>query len=302
MELRNLEIFCDVVSRRSFSKAAAARDVTQSAASQAVKTLETYLGIELLDRSTRPFHLTPAGEVYFDGCRDVLERLRRVEDRVRKCDGQVSGHVRVAAIFSTGLLQMNHYVRQLRERFPQVEIAIDYCQPDAVYSRLRRDEADVGLVSYPRGNGDLEVIPWQNQPMVLVMAPDHRLAQAEQVRLSDIQGEPFVHFTSDLRIRREIERGLRRAGIDVETVYEFDSVEHVKRAIEIRSGISILPLVTVEREVQFGTLSVSEMADAQWFRPLGVVHKRDRALTSAAAEFVNLLMRDKDAAPPEGGG
>ena len=68
MHLRNVEIFCDVVVRRSFSKAADAHNVSQSSASQAVHMLEKRLGSRLIDRSKRPFELTPAGQVYFDGC------------------------------------------------------------------------------------------------------------------------------------------------------------------------------------------------------------------------------------------
>ncbi|HXY36038.1 MAG TPA: LysR family transcriptional regulator, partial [Planctomycetaceae bacterium] len=71
MHLRNVEIFCDVVAHGSFSKAAIENQVSQSSASQAVHMLEKRLGCRLIDRSKRPFELTAAGQIYYDGCRKI---------------------------------------------------------------------------------------------------------------------------------------------------------------------------------------------------------------------------------------
>ena len=81
MHLRNIEIFCDVAAKRSFSKGAEAHSVAQSSASQTVHMLEERLGTRLIDRSKRPLELTPAGEIYYNGCRKLLESVRRLEDR-----------------------------------------------------------------------------------------------------------------------------------------------------------------------------------------------------------------------------
>ena len=82
MLLRNAELFCDVVACRSFSKAATLREISQPAVSQSLHQLEEYLGTTLIDRSKRPFELTAAGEIYYDGCRRLIDQFRRVEDAV----------------------------------------------------------------------------------------------------------------------------------------------------------------------------------------------------------------------------
>ena len=73
MPLRTVELFCDVVALRSFSKAAVERAVTQSSVSQSISLLEKRLGVQLIDRGKRPFELTPAGAVYHEECRSLLE-------------------------------------------------------------------------------------------------------------------------------------------------------------------------------------------------------------------------------------
>ena len=75
MHVKSLKIFCDVVERRSFSRAADENGMSQSSASQLVQALERRLGVQLLDRSTRPFGLTPEGERFYDGCRDLVRRF-----------------------------------------------------------------------------------------------------------------------------------------------------------------------------------------------------------------------------------
>jgi DNA-binding transcriptional LysR family regulator len=292
MHLRNVEIFCDTVALRSFSKAAEARGISQPAASQAVQQLEEHLDVTLIDRSQRPLELTPAGRVYYDGCRRLLEQYREIEDRVQQFNGKVTGRVRVAAIYSVGLLQMSAYVDEFAERYPDVELKVDYLHPDEVYSQVRSDEAELGIVSFPRDGGDIGCIPWQDQEMVLVVPPRHALASRTRVKFSDLEGEDFVGFTSDLTIRRETDRLLKKHKVSVTVVHQFDNVENIKRAVEIGAGVSILPLATVRREVETGLLHAIPFRDIQFARPLGIIHKRHKHLSTAAEKFVELLHED----------
>ena len=83
MQVESLKVFCDVARCRSFSQAAGLNDVTQSAVSQVVSQLEKRLGVQLIDRSTRPLQLTAAGQMYYDGCKVLLEQYLELEASVR---------------------------------------------------------------------------------------------------------------------------------------------------------------------------------------------------------------------------
>lgn len=304
MHLRNVEIFCEVVSLRSFSKAAEVHHVSQSSASQAVHQLEKRLEMQLIDRSKRPFELTAAGKIYYEGCRELLEGFRRIEDQVRKAKDRVTGRVRVAAIYSVGLLQMDAYVKQFEERFPEAELQLEYLHPEEVYDRVTQDAADIGLVSFPKDGGEIGCIPWLEQEMVLVVPPVHRLAGEDWAQASEMNGEKFVGFTTELTIRRQIDRWLRQAKVSVQVVHEFDNVENIKRAVEIGAGIALLPLPTVRREWESGSLWVVKLSldhhipdRPLWSRPLGIVHKRHKTLSTAANKFVELLHEEPDLLP-----
>lgn len=297
MHLRDVEIFCDVVALRSFSKAAEQHHVSQSLASQAVHQLERRLEATLLDRSKRPFELTGAGQVYYEGCRQLLDGFRAIEDRVRQMQNKVVGRVRVAAIYSVGLLQMDAYVKQFEQRYPDASLQVEYLHPDEVYERVLDDTADLGLVSFPRDGGEIRSIPWQDQAMVLVVPPSHPLAGRGSVPVQDLSGECYVAFTSDLTIRKQIDRWLKKARVAVNVVHEFDNIENIKRAVEIGSGVALLPDATVRREVESGSLKALGLSDAAWSRPLGIVHRRHKALSSVAARFVELLHEKPETFP-----
>jgi DNA-binding transcriptional LysR family regulator len=294
MHLRNVEIFCDVVSHGSFSKAAEAHEVSQSSASQAVNMLERRLGCKLIDRSKRPFELTPAGQIYYDGCRKILESFRHVEDRVQQMRNKVIGRVRMAAIYSVGLLQMDAYAKRYKALYPDVVLELEYLHPDAVYSRVLNDEADLGIVSFPRVGGEIASIAWQNQEMVLVVPPGHRHAagphfEEPSIPVQALDGETFVGFTSELTIRKQIDRWFKQERISVDLVHVFDNVENIKRAVEIGSGVALLPAPTVRREVEAGQLHAVHVEGVAWQRPLGIVHRRNRTLTNPARKLVELL-------------
>jgi len=292
MNLRNTEIFCDIATHRSFSKAAAHRQISQPAVSQALQQLEDDIGVMLIDRSKRPIELTAAGTFYFERCQKWLLDYRAIEDAVHQYSGRVVGKVRVSAIYSVGLLQMSSYVNRLHEEYPDVELHLDYGHPDAIYRRLQRDEVDLGIVSFPRDGGEIGCIRWLDQEMVVVVAAGHQWAQREQISIHELDGIDFVAFTAELTIRRKVEKLLKNSNVTVDVTHQFDNVETIKRAVEIDLGVSILPLPTLRREIEIGALHALPFSDAKFVRPLGIVHKRHKHLSRAAEKFVELLHED----------
>lgn len=293
VQFRDLEIFCEVATLRSFSKAAKAHNISQPAVSETVKALEDRLGVSLIIRK-RPLELTPAGAIYFEGCRGILDEFRQLEARVLAHGGQVVGPVRVSSIYSVGLLQMDSYVKQFEHLYPDAALELRYLHPDQVLKRVLDDDADVGLISFPPRRPDVVCIPWQEQPVVVVVSPSHRLAARASIRASELDGETIVAFTPELQMRTEIDRWLKQAGVSVDIAHEFDNIENIKRAVEIGSGIALLPLPTVRRELEIKSLIAIPVEDVQWTRQLTIIHKRQKTLTMAVQKFLELLQ-----APPE---
>jgi DNA-binding transcriptional LysR family regulator len=294
MQFESLKVFCDVARQRSFSRAAAANDLTQSAASQIVLQLEKRLGVKLVDRSTRPLQLTREGHVYYDGCRQLVERYLELEAEVRSLPTEIAPSVQVAAIYSVGLGDMSHYVQRFAEQYPGVEVHIEYLHPDRVYERVLDGAADFGLVSFPRKSRELAAMRWRDEEMVLACPPTHRIARQRTFRPAQLAGEKFVGFDKELVIRREVDRYLREHGIDVQIVHEFDNVENIKKAIEVGAGVALLPLPTLGREIADGTLVAVPPSGGRFVRPLGMIRRRNYPLGTYAKRFADVLKHEPD--------
>jgi len=292
MQLKSLKIFCDIVRRRSFSRAANENGISQSSASQAVHQLENHLGVQLLDRSKRPFVLTAAGEHYYEGCRQVVRRLANLEAGVRDFHDEYAGRLTVASIYSAGLAHMSAFMRRFSAKYPAAQVRLEYLHPDRVYEAVEEGDVNLGLVSYPEESRTLQAMPWRQEPMAIVCHPQHRLAKKQSVPWGALSGESFVAFESGLRIRAEIDRALMVHKIDVNIALEFDNVETMKRAIEIDEGISILPKPTVAGEIAAGRLAQVHFAVDAIERPLGIIFRRDRPPDTAGQQFVKLLQED----------
>ena len=301
MNLKSLKVFCDIVSRRSFSKAAADNGLSQSSASQVVGQLEAHLGVRLIDRSTRPPAATREGQIFYEGCRKILTAYEALEDQVRTLHDEVAGRVRVAAIYSVGLHHMSRYVQDFMSRHPKANVRLEYLHPDRVLESVEQGQADIGIVSYPRSTRTLEAEPWREEPMVLVCAPGNPFAGRVQVALGELHGQRMVAFDSDLVIRHELDRALAAASAEPAIVMEFDNIETIKRAVEIDAGVALLPEPTVGRELAAGTLAAVRLAGDELIRPLGIIHARGKPLPPTAERFVELLRghaRDIEADTP----
>ena len=298
MHVKSLKVFCDVVGRRSFSRAADENGISQSGASQMVHHLEEHLGVKLIDRSKRPFVLTPEGEAYYEGCRKLVQRYYALEEEVKTLHEEVAGRVTVASIYSVGLSHMNKIVQEFMTLHPRANVRLQYQHPREVYEHVENDQVDLGLVSYPKSSRTIKAIRWREEPMVLVCSPQHRLAKQSSVRLEDLHGVAMVSFDADLEIRREIDRALTSARVEVNVVMEFDNIETIKRAIEIDTGVSLLPRPTVEREVAAGTLAAIPVAGVELVRPVGIVVRRGKELGKTARRFMQLLQAETTASSP----
>jgi DNA-binding transcriptional LysR family regulator len=277
------------VQHQSFSRGAAANDVSQSAATQSVHRMEKHFGVQLVDRTKRPFVLTPEGQACYEGFREVLELYDAVEARVRSLRMEITGVVRLAAIYSVGLHDMSRCMQEFMRRYPKAKVRLEYQHPSRVYEAVLNSEVDLGIISYPTPTPELSVVPLRSERMVVVCNPSHPLAKHEAVTAEHLDGEDFVGFDRDLSIRKEVDRFLRQRSVNIHVVMEFDNIETIKQAVQIGAGVSILPEPTVRREAEAGTLAAIRLIAPELKRPIGIIHRSRKLFTPTAGKLIELL-------------
>jgi DNA-binding transcriptional LysR family regulator len=293
MNLDTLSLYCDVIRSGSFSLGAASHRISQSAASQAVRQLEEELGSQLIDRTKRPFMVTPEGKKFFEACVVLLDNFEKAKAEITSQRTLVSGAVRVAVIYSVGLHDMGIYSQQFTQRYPHAKIRLAYLHPHEVVDAVINDEADLGILSFPSPHRSLTIVPWHSEPMVFVCHRSHSFAKRKVISYKDLDGESFIAFDRSLSIRKAIDKTLRQHGTNVNIAMEFDNIETIKHAITLQSGVSILPEPSVLREVESGTLAAIPTDMPDLVRPIGIIHRRQKLLTPTAQTLLEFLQSQK---------
>lgn len=289
MSFEHLILFREIVQEKSVSRGAGLCGVSQSAASQHLRELEERLGVALLDRSTRPFSVTPAGRLYYELCRDVLQRYEVFTVGLEDLKAEVEGTVRVASIYSVGISEMARLKEEFSQRFPHARLDVEYLRPDKVYERVMSDRADLGFVSYPQAGKQLAVLPWRQEEMAVAAAATHPLAKRKRLEPLDLNGQEFISFDEDLPIRQGIDRFFREHGVELNPAMHFDNIQSIKEAVALGSGISILPLRTMRAEIEQGRM-VAIPLEGALLRPVGIIHRRRKKFNRAAQCFLELLV------------
>jgi len=283
-----LKLFKDIASARSVSKGAELNDVSQSAASQMLKSLESSLGLKLIDSSTRPLTVTGAGRLYLEMAREVLRRREEFQADLDGLRKTTEGTVRVASIYSVGISEMSELEREFSIQQPGARLEVEYLRPEKVWEAVTTDRCDLGLVSYPESTRDVKVIDWRREEMVVAVSPHHHLAQRKFVTPADLEGLDFVGFDEDLPIRKEIDRFLHSNGVEVKVAIHFDNLPSLKEAVAERKAVSILPGRVLRAEVAMGRL-VALPLQGELYRPLGIIHRKKKHFHPAAQAFLDLL-------------
>jgi DNA-binding transcriptional LysR family regulator len=199
LDVRLLQTFREVAMRGSFSLAAEELGFTQPAISQHLARLERHLGVKLLDRSARAITLTPAGEALLAETEGVLSSVREAERAAKAAGGLVASRLRVGAFPSAAAGLVPGAVREARRRRPHPEIDLDLLvmESDPALRALARGRLDIALVIespldpvvIPEG---IELLDVTEDPMMIALPPDHRMASRRSIDLSELADEPFL--------------------------------------------------------------------------------------------------------------
>ena len=295
MQIEIFKVFTDLVETGSFGRAAARNAITQSAVSQQIRSLERTFKATLIERRKKNFSLTQEGEAFLEASREILRVYGGLTERIRRLTDRVAGTLRVAAVYSVGLHDLPPYLKRFREVHPSVDVRVGYHRSADVYAAVLEGTVDLGLVAFPARRKGLAIEPLWRDRLVLICPPGHRLASRDRVRLPSLRGESFIAFAPDLPTAKAVARHMRDAGVDVRKTMEFDSIETVKRAVEIGSGVSIVPHTTVREETRAGTLVAVEIEEPGMDRPIAALTKRNRTIAPAQRHFIRFLQDDTSA-------
>ncbi len=291
MQIEMLRVFCDLADLQSFSRTAEKHFLSQSAVSQQLAQLELANKCQLINRKKRPIQLTKAGRLVYQASKDIMDRYEQLQNELKSLEKTIVSRINVAAIFSIGMHTLPDYVKKFMVSYPDVNVHVEYSAAGRIYEQVLSGEVDIGMVAVPKRDKRLDVYDFENEPLVLVCSTKNPLSYEQQIDIHKLQFERFIAFEKGVPTRAWIDNILERYNIVVRPVMEFDNIETVKRAVEINSGVSVLPQTAVLQEVGVGTIKAIEFSNEKFFRPTGIIVRKGKIFGQAGRYFIELLRK-----------
>jgi len=246
LDVRRIKVLQEVVSRGSFSAAADALHLSQSAVSQQIATLEREVGVPLLERTSNGPNLTAAGQSLMEHGDAVLCRLEEAERELAQIAGLEGGRLRLASFSTASATLMTRALALFRQRFPKVELQFTEADPEDTFPGLKRGDFDLAVVfDYPAFpldfSRDVEAELIYEETMRVALPPGHPLAAAKSVRISDLADEDWLCGALPSSCRFQVINLCREAGFEPKIAFQSEDYGVIKGFVAGGLGVSILP-------------------------------------------------------------
>ncbi len=289
MNLHQLRIFSTVARLGSFSRAAEELHISQPSVSIQVADLERALGVDLFEQVGRRIHLTEAGRVLEDYARRILALAEEARTAVDETTGLRRGHLAVGASPTPGTYVLPRIIGGFQERYPQISVTLEIAATGQIGERLLRNELDLGIVGGKLHVPDLQVDPFLDDELVLVVAPAHPFAAAGSAQAAALQDHRLILRERGSGTRDAVDEAFRGAGRPVVAAMELSSSEAIKEAVAAGLGVTLLSRVAIRTEVTTGRLVTVPMSDLVIRRRFAIVHHKDKRLSSSLRAFLEML-------------
>jgi DNA-binding transcriptional LysR family regulator len=285
MELSELQVFLTVAAERSFSRAAAKLHRTQPAISQAIKRLEDDLGERLFDRSSKDGMLTEAGRVLLDYAQRLMRLSEEASTAVRDLRDLQRGRVLIGANEAAvhALLPLIDAFRRLH-RNVQVDVRRVHARQIAV--EVLQRTLDFGVLTFQPADRGLQTITIGTDELVMLIHPEHPLADRPQVTMAEFGREDVIAHNDPSPARERVLRFSEQKHAPINIQVALPSLDGIKRAVEMRMGVALLPRRCALAEIARGQLVAVRVPQVRLPRHLRLVFRRSSELSQAALAFL----------------
>lgn len=290
MDIQALSAFIEVAESQSFSKAGQRLHLSQPAISKRIAALETLVGTPLFDRIGRQIRLTDAGRTLLPYARQVLQQIEDGRRALAQLSGDVGGRLSIGTSHHIGLHRLPPVLRAFTSEYPNVDLDIQFMDSEEACAAVVQGSLELGIVTLPTVPVEnLVAQPIWDDPLAVVVAPTHPLAQRRRVRLTDLAEHPAVLPDERTYTHRIVTAALRAHGVAPRVRMATNYLETLKMLVATGLGWSVLPASMLDDSIH-----AVPIAGLRMQRALGAVRHRRRRLSRAAEALLQSL---HDASP-----
>ena len=287
MDWASLNAFVAVADHGGFSAAAAQLHLTQPAVSKRIALLETSLGARLFDRLGRQVLLTEAGHLLLPRAKQMLAEADAARRAIDDLDQDIGGRLSLATSHHIGLHRLPPLLRRFSALHPRAALDIRFVDSEQAYAQVLQGDAEVALTTLGPTQPPLRSTPIWDDPLHVVVAPNHPLASRAKVTLADLVAHPAVLPDAVTFTHRIVADAFARRGLSLQLRMTTNYLETIKMLVSVGLAWSVLPQTMLDAQVR--VLPIKGVALS---RQLGCTVHGGRTLSRAAQAFIALLKAD----------
>jgi DNA-binding transcriptional LysR family regulator len=289
VDLDQLHTFLEIVRLKSFSKAAQSCFRTQPAVSAQVRQLEQEMNAPLFERLGTKIALTPAGQIFAEYSEQILDLRRRAQDSINELERVPRGELVIAANEATCIYVLPRVFSEYKKRFPNVQILVDRSYTSRVVEAVVDNQADFGITQLPVTEKRLQVAKIHADEIKALFPPNHNLAQKDAIFPQDLAGVPLL-LPKAGHTRSRLNAWLEPVEDQVVISMDLDSTEMIKRFAMAELGVGFVAGSHCREEVASGRLVARPLGPEPMVRQIGLIYRKDKALSKAALGFIEVTM------------
>lgn len=289
MELRNLITFSKIASLSSYSKAAENLGYAQSTITTQMQLLEEELGVKLIERTGRKIKLTNSGETFLKYANEIIDLVNESKEVIRS-ESIPKGTLKIGVIESLCTIRLPKILEIYHEKYPDVNIELKVGICSELREMLKKNIVDIIFV-LDRKIDDEKLILYLNkyEPMAILCSPSNKLAKKCNVTLDDIKNESLILTEKGCSYRKEFEQILKKKSINTNLVLESGSIEAIKGFVKSNIGITLLPKMTVEKELKNKELVELTVEGCEFSMHTQILYNKKKYITSAMNAFLGMI-------------
>ncbi len=296
MNLKQLEAFVKVAESGSFSKAAKELYLTQPTVSAHISALEKELHVRLFVRNTKEVTMSEDGQVLYKYARQMFELECQIQEHFKVHGKGTAKHcVTIAASTIPSQYLLPEVLMRFKERYPNEQFKLIETDSTQVVTQIVEGVADVGFTGTVLGKKYCRYIPFYKDKLAIVTPNTEkyrRLKEKKDDDISWIRKERILMREEGSGTRKEAEKQLRKAGIDVDELDIIASIENqetIKRSVRQGMGISILSQLATREEVNAGDIQAFEIPKSNEGRDINLVYNKNSQLTKNVERFIKII-------------
>jgi LysR family transcriptional activator of glutamate synthase operon len=291
VELRQLQYFVKVARKQHVTQAAEELHVAQSAVSRQIRQLEEELGVELFIQKGRNLKLTAAGGLFLKRVEAVLADLDRAVKEIYEFLDPEKGEIRLGFPHSLGIQMVPTVVAGFKELHPNVKFRFKTGMYHSLIRDLTKGELDLAFISpFPDRNPQVMGEILLTEELYAILPPDHPLAHAESIRLTELKNETFVIFSEGYSLRPIVMDACRQAGFTPLIGFEGEETDTIRGLVAAGMGVSLLPEMALYETNTLQPVKV-KVTEPRVTRTIGLIRRANEKLPLVTQVFRAYLLQ-----------